>query len=172
MDTFILGHVGRFYKVKNHEKIISIFNCLLQNNPHSALLLIGDGNIQERKRLHEFVKEYSLQNKVKFLGVRKDATALMSCFDAFVLPSFQESFSLVLVEAQVHGVRCVASDTDPEEVICNDNCFKLSINESSEKWASLLLDSSVRHDYVKSVYDFDIKNVLTTINVLYNKVKL
>lgn len=172
MDTFILGHVGRFYKVKNHEKIINIFNCVLQNNPHSVLLLIGDGNIQERKRLHEFVKEYSLQNKVKFLGVRKDATALMSCFDAFVLPSFQESFSLVLVEAQVHGVRCVASDTVPEEVICNDNCFKLSINESSEKWASLLLDSSVRHDNVKSVYDFDIKNVLTTINALYNKVKL
>ena len=136
------------------------------------MLLIGDGNIQERKRLHEFVKEYSLQNKVKFLGVRKDATALMSCFDAFVLPSFQESFSLVLVEAQVHGVRCVASDTVPEEVICNDNCFKLSINESSEKWASLLIDSSVRHDNVKSVYDFDIKNVLATINALYNKVKL
>ena len=172
MDTFILGHVGRFYKVKNHEKIISIFNCVLQNNPHSVLLLIGDGNIQERKRLHEFVKEYSLQNKVKFLGVRKDATALMSCFDAFALPSFQESFSLVLVEAQVHGVRCVASDTVPEEVICNDNCFKLSINESSEKWASLLLDSSVRHDNVKSIYDFDINKVLAKINALYNNVKL
>ena len=114
MDTFILGHVGRFYKVKNHEKIISIFKCVLQKNPHSVLLLIGDGSTLERKRVHELVKEYSLQNKVKFLGVRKDATALMSCFDAFVLPSVQESFSLVLIEAQAHGVRCVASDTVPD----------------------------------------------------------
>lgn len=169
MDTFILGHVGRFYKVKNHEKIISIFNCVLQKNPHSVLLLIGDGNTLERKRLHEFVKEYSLQNKVKFLGVRKDATALMSCFDAFVLPSVQESFSLVLVEAQVHGVRCVASETVPEEVICNDNCFKLSINEPSEKWASLLLNSSVRKKGIYSLYNFDINKVITDINALYCK---
>lgn len=172
IETFILGHVGRFYKVKNHEKLISIFKCVLQKNPHSVLLLIGDGNSQERKRVHELVKEYSLQNKVKFLGVRKDATALMNCFDAFALPSIQESFSLTLVEAQVHGVRCVASDTVPEEVICNDNCFKLSINEPSEKWASLLLDSCVRQDNVKSIYDFDIDKVLTSINALYNKVEL
>lgn len=172
IETFILGHVGRFYKVKNHEKLISIFKCVLQKNPHSVLLLIGDGSTQERKRVHELVKEYSIQNKVKFLGVRKDATALMNCFDAFALPSIQESFSLALVEAQVHGVRCVASDTVPDEVICNDNCFKLSINESSEKWASLLLDSSMRQDNVKSIYDFDINKVLATINALYNKVKL
>lgn len=170
-DTFILGHVGRFYKVKNHEKLISIFKCVLQKNPHSVLLLIGDGNTQERKRVHELVKEYSLQNKVKFLGVRKDATALMNCFDAFALPSIQESFSLVLVEAQVHGVRCVASDTVPDEVICNDNCFKLSINDSSEKWAALLLDSCVRKDNVKSIYNFDINKVLAAINTLYHSVK-
>lgn len=30
MDTFILGHVGRFNKVKNHEKLIRIFKCVLQ----------------------------------------------------------------------------------------------------------------------------------------------
>ena len=170
--TFILGHVGRFNKVKNHEKLIRIFRSLLQKNPHSVLLLIGDGNTQERKRVHKLVKEYSLQNKVKFLGVRKDATALMCCFDAMALPSYQESFSLVLVEAQAQGVRCVASDTVPDEVICNDNCFKLSINEPSEKWASQLLDSSVRHDNVKSIYAFDINKVLATINTLYNKVEL
>ena len=171
IETFVLGHVGRFYKVKNHEKLISIFKCVLQKNPHSVLLLIGDGNTKERKRVHELVKKYSLQKKVKFLGVRKDATALMNCFDAFALPSIQESFSLVLVEAQVHGVRCVASDTVPDEVICNDNCFKLSINDSSEKWAALLLDSCVRKDNVKSIYNFDINKVLAAINTLYHSVK-
>lgn len=171
-DTFILGHVGRFHIVKNHEKLIDIFDWLHKMRPNSILLLVGDGTSQERDRLKNMVDKKGLSDCVKFMGVRPDATALMSCFDAFALPSYQESFSLVLVEAQAHGVRCVASDTVPEEVICNNNCFKLSINDPSEKWASLLLDSSVRHDNVKSIYDFDINKVLATINALYNKVKL
>lgn len=169
-DTFILGHVGRFNPVKNHAKLIDIFASLHQKKPNSVLVLVGDGTAKERAHLKKVINENGLNDCVKFLGVRSDATAIMSCFDAFALPSFQESFSLVLVEAQAHGVRCVASDTVPEEVICNDNCFKLSINESSEKWASLLLDSGVRHDNVKSIYDFDINKVLADTNVLYNNV--
>ena len=168
-DTFILGHVGRFHIVKNHEKLIDIFDCLHKMRPNSILLLVGDGTAQERDRVMKEIAKKHLSDSVKFMGVRPDATALMSCFDAFALPSYQESFSLVLVEAQVHGVRCVASDTVPEEVICNDNCFKLSINDPSEKWASLLLDSSVRHDNVKSIYDFDINKVLANTYSVYLK---
>lgn len=166
-NTFILGHVGRFYKVKNHEKLIDVFNCIHKQKKQSALLLVGDGSKVEKERIHDLVEKYSLQDCVKFLRVRTDATALMSCFDAFALPSFQESFSLVLVEAQAQSVRCVASDTVPDEVICNDNCFKLSINEPSEKWADLLLGSNVRQGNVSSVYEFDINRVLANTIALY-----
>lgn len=169
-DAFILGHVGRFHKVKNHEKLIGVFACLHEKKPNSVLVLVGDGTAKERAHLKEVVAKNRLNDCVKFLGVRSDATAIMSSFDAFALPSFQESFSLVLVEAQAHHVRCVASDTVPEEVICNDNCFALSINDSSEKWASLLLDTSVRKEGVKSIYDFDINKVLADTNALYNNV--
>lgn len=168
-DTFILGHVGRFHKVKNHDKLIDIFACLHEKTPNSVLVLVGDGTVKERAHLKEIVAQKGLNDCVKFLGVRSDATAIMSCFDAFALPSFQESFSLVLVEAQAHHIRCVASDTVPEEVICNDNCFTLSINEPSAKWASLLLGSSVRRDGMKSIYDFDINKVLADTNTLYKR---
>lgn len=168
-DTFILGHVGRFHKVKNHDKLIDIFACLHQKKPNSVLVLVGDGTAKEREHLKEIVAQKGLNDSVKFLGVRSDATAIMSCFDAFALPSYQESFSLVLVEAQAHHIRCVASDTVPEEVICNDNCFTLSINESSEKWASILLESSVREGGNKSVHDFDLNKVLADTNALYKQ---
>lgn len=168
-DTFILGHVGRFHKVKNHDKLIDIFACLHAKKPNSVLVLVGDGTCTERAHLKEIVNYKGLNDCVKFLGVRSDATAIMSCFDAFALPSFQESFSLVLVEAQTHHIRCVASDTVPEEVICNDNCFALSIDESSDKWASLLLDSTVRKEGVKSVSDFDINKVLKDVDALYKR---
>ena len=168
-DTFILGHVGRFHKVKNHDKLIDIFACLHQQKSNSVLVLVGDGTAKERAHLNEVVAQKGLKDCIKFLGVRSDATAIMSSFDAFALPSFQESFSLVLVEAQAHHIRCVASDTVPEEVICNDNCFALSINDSSEKWASLLLDTSVRKERVKSVADFDIKKIIGDTFALYQR---
>lgn len=169
-DAFILGHVGRFHKVKNHDKLIDVFACLHEKKLNSVLVLVGDGTAKERAHLKKVVAQKRLNDCVKFLGIRSDATAIMSSFDAFALPSFLESFSLVLVEAQAHHVRCVASDTVPEEVICNDNCFALSINDSSEKWASLLLDTSVRKEGVKSIYDFDINKVLADTNALYNNV--
>lgn len=168
-DAFILGHVGRFHKVKNHDKLIDVFACLHEKKPNSVLVLVGDGTAKERAHLKKVVAQKRLNDCVKFLGVRSDATAIMSCFDAFALPSFQESFSLVLVEAQAHHIRCVASDTVPEEVICNDNCFALSINDSSEKWASLLLDTSVRKKRVKSVADFDIKKIIGDTFALYQR---
>lgn len=170
-DTFILGHVGRFYKVKNHEKLIDVFMCLHQQKSNSVLVLVGDGTAKERAHLKKIIIEKRLEDCVFFLGVRSDAIAIMSCFDAFALPSFQESFSLVLVEAQAHNIRCVASDTVPDEVVCNDNCFTLSIQESSEKWASLLLDSCTRKDGVKSLYNFDINKVLADTNALYSNVR-
>lgn len=166
-DTFILGHVGRFHKVKNHDKLIDIFACLHQKKPNSVLVLVGDGTAKEKAHLKEVVAQKGLNDCVKFLGIRSDATAIMSCFDAFALPSFQESFSLVLVEAQAHHIRCVASDTVPEEVICNDNCFALSIDEPSDKWASLLLEESARQESVKSVGDFDVNKVIAETLALY-----
>lgn len=169
-DTFILGHVGRLHKVKNHTKLIDIFACLHKKRTNSILLLVGDGTAKERTRLKEYISSKGLTDFVKFLGIRSDATALMSCFDAFALPSFQESFSLVLVEAQAQGIRCVASSAVPDEVICNSNCFKLSIDESSDRWADLLLDSTVRHDNIRSIYEFDIDKVLADTNNLYNEV--
>lgn len=165
-DAFILGHVGRFNKVKNHAKLIDIFDCLHKKQPNSVLLLIGNDTKEEGGNIHKLVADRGLVDCVKFLGIRSDATALMSCFDAFALTSFQECFSLVSIEAQAHGVRCVLSDQVPDEVVCNDNCFTMSIHEPSEKWADLLLGNGVRTENVKSIDNYDIKKVLTqTINL-------
>lgn len=169
-DTFILGHVGRFNKVKNHEKLINIFRSVLQKHPQSVLLLVGDGDKNDRKRVHGLVEEYSLQDRVIFLGVRKDAIALMSCFDAMALPSYQESFSLVLVEAQAQGVRCVASDAIPDEVFCTDFSFKLSIEAPDENWAELLLGNS-RNNNNFSLLKFDNSIVIKQLLDVYEKGK-
>ena len=101
--------------------------------------------------------------------MRDDATAIISCLDVFILPSFSESFSLATIEAQALGIKCVVSETVPNEVICNSNCIRLSLNESNESWAeSILIDSQNVCD--GDIYKFDKKNVISQLIGLYEKI--
>ena len=50
--SIVIGHVGNFFAVKNHEFIIETFYELAKFNDNISLLLIGDGDtIQESKEL-------------------------------------------------------------------------------------------------------------------------
>lgn len=154
-DAFVLGHVGRFHTVKNHEKTIEIFAEIASRRENAFLLLIGEGEPQRTQFLRERVEAMGLTRQVRFLGLRKDATQIMSIMDAMVLPSFSESFSLVLVEAQAHEIRCVASTAVPEEVICNSNCFRLEVEAPAAQWAELLL-ADTRRQTDRDIRSFDL----------------
>ena len=168
-NAFVLGHTGRFHSVKNHERIIDIFRALHERRADSYLILIG-GDVDGRmEAIKNRVESYGLGNYVKFLGVRHDAVAVTGCFDAFVLPSFEEGFSLALVEAQALNIRSVASDRVPQDVVCNKNCFRLSLKKTDEEWAELLLSDSVHSDE-KDIENFDLSNVTKTLLEYYKSV--
>jgi glycosyltransferase involved in cell wall biosynthesis len=166
VDAFVVGQVGRFNKVKNHLFTIDVFNVIAQKNDKAILALVGTGTKEETERLNERIAKYGLQDKVKLLGLRDDATQIMCGFDALIHPSFSESFSLVLIEAQANGIRCVASDAVPEEIACNDNCFRLSLDDSPELWAEKILgnDTTVNSS---SLEKFDINTVTEQNIALY-----
>lgn len=168
-DAFILGHVGRFNTVKNHERIISIFNELHKLRIDSYLVLVGGGDSERMLKLKQLVNEYGLGEYVKFLGIRQDATRIMGCFDAFVLPSFSEAFPVTMIEAQALNIRTVASDNVPIDVFYNDNCFYLSLEKSDREWAELLLSDSVL-ERKKNIEDFDIGNVMKMLIEYYETV--
>ena len=50
----VIGHVGRFDKVKNHKFIVDIFNEYIQENKNTYLLLVGSG--PEMEAIKETVK--------------------------------------------------------------------------------------------------------------------
>ena len=168
-DSFVVGHVGRFNPVKNHEKLLRVFAEISKKRENSYLLLVGTGTQEECDGIRAQIQALDIGDRVKLLGLREDATAIMSILDAFLLPSLSESFSLVLVEAQAHGVRCVASDAIPPEVACNANCFRLPLDQSDEDWASLVLDDQVRSD-ASSVDQFDVNQVLSHVIQAYSHI--
>lgn len=145
-DSFIVGQVGRFNQVKNHLFTIHLFKDILHKKENAHLVLVGTGNEGELRLIKKEIAKYDLESHVHLMGLRKDATKIMSCFDTLVLPSLSESFSLVLIEAQANNVRCVASDAVPMDVICNANCFALSLDASEQQWIDAVIGNDVRNE--------------------------
>lgn len=77
---------------------------------HCHLVVVGDGHL--RGPLREQARELGIADRVEFLGeIAHDAVSeqLRRC-DAFVLPSYWESFSMPLLEALMTGLPVVATD--------------------------------------------------------------
>ena len=117
--TVVIGHVGRFVKQKNHDFLIDVFNEYHAKNPDSKLLLIGTGPLEEKIKAK--VEKLDLSDSVLFLGQREDTNKLYSAMDFFCLPSLYEGLGMVLIEAQMNGLPCLASDKVPKEAKITEN---------------------------------------------------
>jgi len=73
----------------------------------AVLLMVGDG--PERSSAEHLAHEYSLGQKVHFLGKRDNIEDLIGISDLLLLPSDNESFGLVALEAMACEVPVVVS---------------------------------------------------------------
>ncbi len=106
-DEFVWLAVGRFEEVKDYPTLIAAFAQLVRKRPTSRLLLVGKGSLQQE--VEELVRMEDLQERVTFLGVRRDVPELMSAADGYVLSSVREGMPVVLLEASAAGLPVVAT---------------------------------------------------------------
>jgi glycosyltransferase involved in cell wall biosynthesis len=132
-DAVCIGHVGRFAEQKNHTFLIDIFSEVTKNIPSAYLFLVGEGLLQDEIRAK--AERLNLRNVI-FVGGRDDVDVLMkNLFDIFIFPSLYEGLGIVLLEAQIAGVKCIISDVIPQEVILvSENVVRLSLHDSPRTW--------------------------------------
>lgn len=162
--TTVLMHAGRLVEVKNHKFLIEIFAEYKKINSNSQLILVGDGPLRLgiEKRIHKL----NLSDSVKLLGLRSDIYRIYSAADVFILPSLFEGLPLVLIEAQVNGMKCIVSDTVDKNVKITDSVEFKSLLITPIKWAKCIEEiNKKRTDYLNifknSQYDikYNIKNI-------------
>lgn len=164
-DEFVVGHVGRFVDVKNHEKIVSVFSKIKQIEPTSKLVLVGDGELMEHIKL--LCKERGISDSVLFLGTRSDVPNIMQAFDSFIFPSKYEGLGIVLVEAQAAGLHCVVSEEIPVEAIVTNKVDRLSLQENDAVWAKKILETNMDLSDEDRLNQYDIRSVLTQLEQYY-----
>ena len=136
-NRFVVGHIGRFDRVKNHEFLVDVFTKLKLTEPETVLLLVGDGAL--RGEIENNVKSRGLADSVIFTGVRSDVPELLSAVDTFVLPSHFEGFPVSAVEAAASGLPCIMSDTITNEACLTPQMVQVPIDKGAEPWVEKIL---------------------------------
>ena len=136
-DKFIVGHIGRISPQKNPQGLIDIFAEVARRRDDAVLVIVGDGPL--RNAAEDYVVAKGLKEKIAFVGERYDICRFYSMFDAFCFPSLYEGLGMVLIEAQMNGLPCVASTDVPRAAGLTEQVEFLPLAASAEEWADCLL---------------------------------
>ena len=164
-SAFVIGHVGRFEKQKNHKFLVEIFFRIQKEKADAVLILIGDGSLKTEVR--EQIEGMGIKDKVHFLTNRSDIPDILNAMDVFLLPSYYEGLPVSLIEAQAVGLRCVVSDTITDECYLTNKVTPISLNVPVEDWCKAILDSTDKYVTKYSLEDYDMKAVIKNIEQVY-----
>jgi glycosyltransferase involved in cell wall biosynthesis len=92
---------------KGPDLFVEIAGQACEAEPRLCFFWIGGGSGEERHRLQAQICAKNLQGKVRFLGERPDPRAYLPLGDLFLLPSREDPFPLVALEAADAGLPIV-----------------------------------------------------------------
>lgn len=165
--SVVYCHVGRFDEVKNHRFLIDVFKEIQVKEPSSMLVLVGQGILMDD--IKKKVKDVNLDDKVIFLGFRKDINRILQAVDAVILPSIYEGFPVTAIEAQAAGLPFFMSDSISKEAIIKSNAYSISLEKSAKFWADFIIQRIKRLPDNSVMYKggFDIGNTIKTLCDIY-----
>lgn len=136
----VILSVAHMYPRKRIDTLLTAFRTVATHHGEAELRIVGWG--QEYRRLVRLAESLGLSQRVRFLGhVSPEALFhhYMNC-EIFCLPSVQEGFGIVFLEAMVAGKPIVAANAAavPEVVRHGINGLLVAANDSSELAEALL----------------------------------
>ena len=127
----VIGALGRLHRNKGYDVLFeALASPELAARPWQCVLG-GDG--PERTTLEAEAKRRGISDRVRFIGWVSDRQAFFNTIDLFVLPSREEPFGIVLIEAMAAGLPVVATDTDGPSSILHDGQTGLMVPRDNAK---------------------------------------
>lgn len=140
-NTPLIGLIGRFDPLKNHEGFIKAAGCLHRDMHEVHFLMAGQDVEWSNTVLKKLIEDAKLSQVFHLLGRRDDIPRVTASLDLASLTSWSEAFPNVLVEAMACGVPCVSTDAGDAAVILGDAGWIVPIGDMgglAAQWAALL----------------------------------
>ncbi len=134
----IIGCIGRLHPHKGQDVLLRAFAVVLGEYASARLVIVGDG--EDGERLERLARDLGIERSVSFHGYQSDVRTLLDSFTLCAVPSRQESFGLVVLEAGAMCRPVVATSVGgiPEVLGDEQNGLLVPAN-NPEKFAEALL---------------------------------
>lgn len=144
--------IGRLVPKKGFDVLLRALRELRNEGCAFSAAIGGDG--PERARLERLCQRLELGDRVSFSGWIDDVGAALAAADVFVLPSRDEPFGIVVLEAMATGVPVVATRTQgPSEILSERCAFLAAPGDAGSLAAALraaLRDAALRADKARA----------------------
>ncbi len=129
--TIRLRALGRLVEKKGFDVLIDAFAELNKNDQQVYELRIG-GSGSQQETLQAQIDRFGLGKKIKLVGWVDDVQEFLQDGDVFVLPSRDEPFGIVVIEAMAAGIAIVSTDCKgPMEVLDENTAWLCEKNNVS-----------------------------------------
>ena len=160
---FVIGKIGRLFKLKGHADLVAAFAKILPQVPHARLLLVGDGSL--RQEIENQIRGLGLAGKVVFPGLVPpgDVARYVGIMDCLAHLSYREALSRALPQALAAGKPVIAYDFDGADEICleNETGFLVrtgDIDSAANRLLQLARDSALREKFGRHGRNFVAEN--------------
>lgn len=152
LNKQVVGVIGRLDPQKGQEEFLRSLPIVLEQRRDVFYAILGEetrGEEGYHRHLVNLSYELGIQDHVKFLPFTEDVPEFMAAIDVFALPSYSETFGLVLIEAMAMEKPVVATSTGGVPEIVEDGRDGLLVPPRDEKALAdaivlLLEDASLR----------------------------
>ena len=129
-DALRVVAIGRLVHKKGFDVLLKALAAALQRGLNLRLEIAGDG--PELTTLKNLAAELNLGSKLTFLGWQASVESCLARADVFVLPSRDEPFGIVCLEAMAVGIPIITTRTDgPMEILDSDTALLVDIEDVS-----------------------------------------
>jgi len=173
-DKTVVGTVSRLEPIKGQEYFIQACKLISLKRPDVIFVIVGGGSLENK--LKKMAVDLDIDDRVYFLGHRKDVPELMKLFEIFVLPSLNEGLGRVLVEAMTVGLPIIATKVGGiSDVVLDGKTGLLVPPRDSHNLAESILKLLENKDLVQKMGEkgkaraniFDINKMVEKIEALY-----
>tara|TARA_B100000900_G_scaffold53804_1_gene39922 strand:- start:7636 stop:8727 length:1092 start_codon:yes stop_codon:yes gene_type:complete len=155
--TFSIGLFSRIEEQKGQHLVL---NSIIKSKNKIQLFMIGHTmDTRYRDMLEKIANDNKLSSKLKFLDFVKSPMSYMPCFDLIILPTYEETFGLIVAEAMLMKVPVIGSNAGGVPEIIKDNhnglLFKTkNENDLLKKIDFMIENKKARDIFVANAYNF------------------
>ena len=179
LDKCVILFVGSLYPHKGILHLVKAFKYVVEKCPDALLVVVGDGYL--KTQLLTLSEKLEISENIIFSGYVAERELLVKYYhaaDIFILPSFSESYGMVLLEAAVSELPMVVSDLNTFQWIIRDGyngivTAKGNETDISDALIYLIENESVRSEMGKhanvSATQYSWKNIAHKTEEIYQE---